>query len=179
MARFAMAIDTKKCVGCMDCVVACKTENEIPVGFNRAWIVQDLKGKYPELSLEIRSERCNHCDNPPCVAACPTGASHVNDLGRVVVVEHNMCVGCKVCIAACPYDARYVHPDGYVDKCTFCIHRVEKGSDPACSEVCPAHAITFGDIEDPESEISKILSSRLSHRLLDEAGTKPQVYYLI
>lgn len=179
MARFAMAIDTKKCVGCMDCVVACKTENEIPEGFNRAWIEQDLKGKFPDLNLEIRSERCNHCDNAPCVAACPTGASHVNDLGRVVVVDHGRCIGCKVCIAACPYDARYVHPDGYVDKCTFCIHRVEKGSNPACAEVCPAYAITFGDVEDPESEISKILGSRLSHTLIPEAGTKPQIYYLI
>lgn len=179
MARFAMAIDTKKCVGCMDCVVACKTENQVPEGLNRVWITQDLKGKFPLLNLEIRSERCNHCDNPPCVAACPTGASHVHDLGRVVMVEHNMCIGCKVCMTACPYDARFVHPDGYVDKCTFCIHRVEKGSDPACVSVCPAHAFTFGDIEDPESEISRIINSRNYHTLLAEAGTKPQIFYLI
>ena len=77
MARFGMVIDTTRCVGCMDCVVACKTENSVPEGFCRDWITQEVSGRYPTLRLEIRSERCNHCDNPPCVTCCPTGASHV------------------------------------------------------------------------------------------------------
>jgi Fe-S-cluster-containing dehydrogenase component len=179
MARFVMVIDTKKCVGCMDCVVACKTENDVPEGFNRDWIVQETTGKFPDLHMEIRSERCNHCDNPPCVTCCPTGASHIHDIGGVVMVEYNKCIGCKACIASCPYDARFVHPEGYIDKCTFCIHRVEKGLNPACVSVCPADCMFFGDIEDPNSEVSKILSKRKHHTLKPQAGTSPRIYYLV
>jgi Fe-S-cluster-containing dehydrogenase component len=120
----------------MDCVVACKTENQVPQGFDRDWIAYDTKRQYPTMVAEIRSERCNHCDSPPCIYCCPCGASHVHERRGVVLVYHEKCVGCKACIAACPYDARFVHPGGYVDKCTFCIHRVEKGVDPACVAVC-------------------------------------------
>ena len=178
MARFAMVIDTRKCVGCMDCVVACKTENNVPEGYNKAWITQEVIGKFPELNMEIRSERCNHCDNAPCVSNCPTGASYKSDLGGVVLVNHDECIGCKACVTGCPYEARFIHPDGYADKCTFCFHRVEKGEDPACVNVCPSHAMTFGDIEDPNSQVSKLLSSRKWHTNKPAAGTKPNVYYL-
>jgi Fe-S-cluster-containing dehydrogenase component len=179
MARLGMVIDTKKCVSCMDCVVACKTENNVPEGFNRDWLVQDVTGTYPDLQMEIRSERCNHCDNPPCVYCCPTGASHIHDLGGVVLVDHDLCIGCKACLASCPYDARFIHPEGYADKCTFCIHRVEKGLDPACVSVCPTHCMYFGDLDDPNSEVSKLLNSRKHHSLLNEAGTKPEIFYLL
>ena len=178
MARFGMVIDTKKCVGCMDCVVACKTENSVPEGLNRDWIVQDVKGVYPTLNMQIRTERCNHCDNPPCVYCCPCGASHVHELGGVVLVHHDKCSGCKACMAACPYDARFIHPDGYADKCTFCIHRVENGMDPACVSVCPTHCMYFGDLDDPNSELNKLLNSRKYKALIPEAGTKPQIFYL-
>ncbi|HTY39284.1 MAG TPA: 4Fe-4S dicluster domain-containing protein [Bacteroidota bacterium] len=178
MARFGMVIDTAKCVGCMDCVVACKTENSVPEGYNRDWIAQDVTGKHPTLHMEIRSERCNHCDSPPCVYCCPTGASHIHNLGGVVLVDHGMCIGCKACLASCPYDARFIHPDGYADKCTFCIHRVEQGLDPACVAVCPTHCMAFGDVDDPNSSVNKLLASRNYHTLIPEAGTKPQVFYL-
>jgi Fe-S-cluster-containing dehydrogenase component len=174
-----MVIDTGKCVGCMDCVVACKTENNIPDGFSRDWIVEQVKGKFPNLHMEIRSERCNHCDNPPCVYCCPTGASHIHDKGGVVLITAGKCIGCKACLAACPYDARFIHPDGYADKCTFCIHRVEQGLDPACVAVCPTHCMTFGDLEDPQSEVSKLLASRNHHTILPETGTRPQIYYMV
>ena len=178
MARYGMVIDTKKCVGCMDCVVACKTENQVPQGFDRDWIAYDTQGVYPTLLTEIRSERCNHCDNPPCVYCCPCGASHVHERGGVVLVYHEKCVGCKACMAACPYDARFIHPEGYADKCTFCIHRVEKGMDPACVSVCPTHCMHFGDLEDANSEVSRLLNERRSHVLMYSAGTRPQIWYL-
>jgi len=178
MSRFAMVIDTKKCVGCMDCVVACKTENNVPEGFNRDWITYETIGKNPNLHLEIRSERCNHCDNPPCVSCCPTGASHISDLGGIVLVTHDKCIGCKACIVSCPYDARFVHPDGYVSKCTFCEHRVKNGELPACVSVCPTHCMHFGDLDDPSSEVSKLLQERKYHVLIPQAGTEPQIYYL-
>ncbi len=178
MPRFGMVIDTRKCVGCMDCVVACQTENDVPAGYCRDWITTEVRGAFPALSMEIRSERCNHCDNPPCVSCCPTGASHVEEFGRVVQVTANRCIGCKACLAACPYGARYVHPDGYVDKCTFCTHRVKEGKDPACVSTCPTHCMFFGDLDDPKSEVSELLRTRRWHVLLPEAGTKPRVYYL-
>ncbi len=176
--RYAMAVDTKRCVGCSDCVVACQTENNVPVGYCRDWIVEETIGTYPDLTLEIRSERCNHCEDAPCVRCCPTSASHIAE-GGIVLVEPDDCIGCKACIASCPYDARFVHPEGYVDKCTFCIHRVREGKKPACVSVCPTTAMIFGDLDDKNSEISKALKSRKHKTLIPEAGTKPQVYYLL
>ena len=178
MARYGMVIDTLRCVGCMDCVVACKTENDVPEGFNRDWIVTATTGRYPELHSEIRSERCNHCDSPPCVSCCPCGASHVHDRGGVVLVHHDKCSGCKACIAACPYDARYVHPDGFVDKCTFCLHRVREGKDPACVEICPTEALAFGDLNDPQSPVSRLLRERRHRVLKPETGLRPNLYIL-
>jgi Fe-S-cluster-containing dehydrogenase component len=179
MARYGMVIDTKKCVGCMDCVVACKIENDVPEGFNRDWLTYETIGKFPHLHQENRSERCNHCDNPPCVYCCPTGASHIHGPGGVVLVNGSKCIGCKACIAACPYNARFIHPDGYASKCTFCVHRVEKGDLPACVSVCPTNCMYFGDLEDPNSIVSTLLYSRSYHALIPEAGTKPQIFYLV
>jgi Fe-S-cluster-containing dehydrogenase component len=178
VARYGMVIDTTRCVGCLDCVVACKTENELPEGFCRDWITTEASGRFPNVSLEIRSERCNHCDRPPCVACCPTGASHVEEMGQVVAIDPTLCIGCKACLAACPYDARTIHPEGHADKCTFCLHRVEGGLDPACVSVCPTRCMTFGDLDDPESAVSRLLASRRHHVLLPEAGTKPRVFHL-
>jgi Fe-S-cluster-containing dehydrogenase component len=173
-----MAIDTKKCVGCSDCVVACQTENNVPVGFARDWIVEAMAGQYPKLELELRSERCNHCDNSPCVRCCPTGASHYSE-GGIVLVTHDECIGCGACIASCPYDARYTHPQGYVDKCTFCIHRVNNGQDPACVAVCPTNCMYFGDMDDANSPVAKAVAGRKWKVLAPEAGTSPNIYYLL
>ncbi len=176
--RYGMAIDTKKCVGCADCVVACQTENSVPHGYARDWIAETVSGRYPYLELEIRSERCNHCDNTPCVRTCPTGASHVIE-GGIVIVTPEECIGCGACIESCPYDARFTHPDGYATKCTFCDHRVKNGQDPACVSVCPTHCMYFGDLDDPNSEVAKIVARRKWKVLAPEAGTQPQIYYLV
>jgi Fe-S-cluster-containing dehydrogenase component len=173
-----MAIDTRKCVGCMDCVVACQTEHGVPHGYCRDWIAYETTGTFPTPRMEIRSERCNHCDEPPCVTCCPTGASHVDAFGAIVLVAHEQCIGCKACLASCPYDARFVHPEGYADKCTLCVHRVKGGLDPACVAVCPTHCMHFGDLDDPNSEVSRLLAARRSHPLLPAAGTKPRIWYL-
>ena len=175
--RHAMTVDTRVCVGCKACVLACKGENAVPDGSSRAWVVEEVRGTYPALAMEIRSERCNHCTDAPCVKACPTGASHVAE-GGTVLVTHSKCSGCKACIAACPYDARFVHPGGYVDKCTFCAHRTEKGLAPACAGVCPTGALTFGDRNDVTSEVARLLRTRRWKVLHPEAGTEPNVFFL-
>lgn len=178
MARLGMVIDTRRCVGCQACVLACQNENEVPLGYCRDWIATETRGSYPALTLEIRSERCNHCDDPPCVACCPTGASHVEPLFRTVQVTADKCIGCKACVASCPYGARFVHPQGYADKCSFCLHRVQAGQAPACVSVCPTHCMHFGDLDDPKGEPARLLRSRAHKVLLPEAGTKPRVFYL-
>ena len=176
--KYAMVIDTLKCVGCSDCVVACQTENNVPIGYCRDWVTESVNGTYPHVEIELKSERCNQCDNAPCVRCCPTGASHKAE-GGIVLVTADECIGCGACITSCPYDARYQHPDGYVDKCTFCAHRLKKGQLPACVSVCPTKCMYFGDIDDPTSQVSHLLASRKFKVLAPEAGTKPNVYYLI
>ena len=177
--RYAMAIDTQTCVGCAACVIACKTENGVPDSYSRDWIFTETTGDFPDLQMTIRSERCNHCEDAPCVSACPTGASYYGP-GGTVQVNPDKCTGCKACITACPYDARFIDPnDGVIDKCTFCVHRIENGvQTTACQEVCPTESIYFGDINDPESEISRILATRESYVVMPEAGTKPKHFYL-
>jgi Fe-S-cluster-containing dehydrogenase component len=176
--RYAMVIDTLRCIGCADCVVACKTENEVPDGFCRDWVTEATTGTFPELSTEYRSERCNHCSKPPCVYACPTGASFVEEESNITLVDPELCTGCKSCIAACPYDARFVMPEGYVSKCTFCMHRVQEGLLPACVSACPTRCMYFGDLNDPDSEVSRLLRTRNAKVIAPEAGTVPNVFYL-
>lgn len=178
MTRYAMAVDTVRCVGCSACVLACAEENQLPDDAYRCWITTETRGKFPVLTQEIRSERCNHCTDAPCVSACPTGASQVT-IGGIVVVDHEMCTGCKACMGACPYDARYVHPDGYVDKCTFCVHRVERGLDPACVSNCPTNALIFGDLDDPQSEVSRLKAGRRAKVNKPESGADPNVVFLL
>jgi Fe-S-cluster-containing dehydrogenase component len=175
--RYAMAIDTKKCVGCSDCVVACQVENKVPLGFCRDWVVEVTEGTYPRLEMEIRSERCNQCGNSPCVRYCPTGSSHYST-GGIVLVSPNKCIGCGACIASCPYDARFPHPEGHVDKCTFCIHLIKKGMSPACVAVCPTKCMYFGDLDNPQSPVSLVLKHRKWKTLIPEAGTRPHLYFL-
>ena len=179
MTRYVMVIDTKLCIGCGDCVTACKNENQMPAGLNRDWVVEETRGVYPNLFTQFRSERCNHCSHATCVYLCPTGASHYWRDTNIVLVDRGKCTGCKACIAACPYDARLImHPDGYIDKCTFCHHRVEQGQNPACVSTCPTKCMYFGVLDDPGSKVSELLRTRKYKTLLEETGNQPNVYYL-
>ena len=177
--RYGMVLDTKTCVGCNACVIGCKTENDVAHGHTRDWVFTETTGTFPNLQMTVRSERCNHCEDAPCVSVCPTGASHYGP-GHTVQVNPNRCSGCKVCIAACPYNARYIDPNkGAVDKCTFCMHRIENGvPTTSCQDICPTGSIVFGDLNDPDSEVSKLLATREHYTLAPDAGTRPKHFYL-
>ncbi|MBM3287496.1 MAG: 4Fe-4S dicluster domain-containing protein [Candidatus Eisenbacteria bacterium] len=174
--RYVMVLDTRRCVACSACVIVCKTENDVPEGGFRDWVVSETRGRFPALSTENRSLRCNHCAFAPCIDNCPTGASHRGP-GGTVQIDRVKCTGCKNCISACPYDARFVHPRGFIDKCTFCMHR--KGAYTACQTVCPTECIHFGDANDPGSEVSRLLATRDHKVVAPEAGTRPRVHYLV
>ncbi len=178
MPRYVMVIDQSRCVACMACVVACKRENQVPAEHFRTRVVEMVRGEFPNLRSEMRSELCNHCDHPPCVSICPTGASHKEEDGTVQITRKK-CVGCKACVTACPYDVRHINPEhGWADKCSFCQHRLKEGKEPACVATCIGRSRMFGDLDDPNSEVSKILREQSWRTLKPEVGTKPNVYYI-
>ena len=176
--KYAMVIDTRQCVACGACVIACKSENDVPNGYCRDWVDQITTGIYPHLTQVNRSERCHHCDNAPCVTNCPTAASHYSSDGTIQV-NKSMCSGCKACLAACPYDARFVHPIGYVDKCTFCQHRLMQGAEEtACTEICPTNALTLVDLNSLDGVAAKMMKGRKVTRDKLHLGTNPNLYWL-
>jgi len=177
--QYAMVIDTRRCTGCHGCTVACKSENDIPLGYSKSWVEYIEKGEFPNVGRSFLPRLCNQCSEPSCVDVCPTGATFKREEDGIVVVDADKCIGCKYCIQACPYDARYVNPEtGTVDKCDFCLHRVSQGLVPSCVNTCEGHARIFGDINDPESEVYKLLAVNSYSVLLKGMGTEPNVYYI-
>ncbi|MBF0588070.1 MAG: 4Fe-4S dicluster domain-containing protein [Magnetococcales bacterium] len=200
--RWAMLIDVNKCASdCTACTSACRTENNVPMFGDPTrdihWIrkveLKDKSGRRPSVSLPVL---CNHCEEPPCVHVCPTEASFVRKDGIVLVDKHR-CIGCRYCMIACPYKARSLvyhktklpeggNPDvpirgsGVVEKCTFCVHRVDDGKLPACVEACNREghgAMLFGDLNDPESEIAKRIKSVPTTTVRKDLGLEPHVHY--
>ena len=176
--KYVMVIDLRKCVGCHACTVKCKMENDVPEGHFRTWVVEADVGVYPNVTRAKLPRLWNHCDDAPCVTVCPVNANKTNEHG-IVTIDKDACIGCRYCIAACPYDARYLNPEtGIADKCDFCLSRVENGLMPACVSTCITHSRVFGDINDPNSEVSKLLSKHATQVLNPEHGTQPNVYYI-
>ena len=203
MTKLGIAINKTRCIGCQTCAHACKMQNNVPSGmrWNRVLTegcdVEDGPlGEFPNLSRGYLPVACQHCENPACLRVCPTGATYKDDKGRVEV-DYEKCIGCRMCMAACPYNARVFNwndpkrePDfnygdkdvpvrgkGVVEKCTLCKERTDRGEEPMCVKCCPVKARTFGDLDDPNSEISKLVVARKAGVLLEEQGTRPQVHY--
>ena len=203
MTKLGIAINKTRCIGCQTCAHACKMQNNVPSGmrWNRVltegWDVEDgALGEFPNLSRGYLPVACQHCENPACLRVCPTGATYKDDKGRVEI-DYEKCIGCRMCMAACPYNARVfnwnepvrdpgfnygdkdvpVRGKGVVEKCTLCKERTDRGDEPMCVACCPTRARTFGDLDDPDSEISRVVRERKAGVLLEEQGTRPQVRY--
>jgi tetrathionate reductase subunit B len=200
--RYGMGIDVAKCIGCGRCAEACKNENDVPREpfYFRTWVeryviptsgdtmVDSPNGGidgFPPLTTPesdiLRTffvpKLCNHCDDPPCVQVCPVGATFATEDG-VVLVDKDYCVGCRYCVQACPYGARFVDPrTRTAEKCTFCYHRITKGLQPACVEVCPTGARIFGDLKQRSSPLARFERFRKLHTLKPHLNTKPKVFY--
>ena len=155
------------------------------------------EGTYPNLSRSYLPLACQHCENPACERVCPTGATYKDDKGRVEI-DYDKCIGCRMCMAACPYNARTFNwnepvratgasygdarvPErgrGVMEKCTLCKERTDKGDEPMCVRCCPADARIFGDLDDPDSAVSRLRREQSAEVLLEEKGTRPQVFYV-
>lgn len=178
--RYAMAFDLKRCTGCHACSVACKVENQVPLGNFRTKVYYHDHGEYPKVRRDFLPMVCMQCEDAPCLKACPTESISRKPNG-IVTINTETCKGNGECESACPYGAIYVDPVRFVaDKCNFCSHRLEVDMEPACVETCPGETIIFGDLNDPNSKISQFQKqheNELTFLKLEE-GTKPQVQYL-
>jgi len=213
--RWAMIIDLRKCweqgEDCHKCINACHLTHNVPSFLNPKdevkWIWKEtVEHGFHDQELEFIDEHlkeapalmlCNHCDNPPCVKACPTQATWKRTEDGIVMMDWHRCIGCRYCIAACPYGSRSFNwrdprpglsqtsPEfptrtrGVVEKCTFCEERLAQGLLPVCLQACPSGAMFFGDLDNPDSAVRAKLHNRFALRRKPGLGTKPQVYYLI
>lgn len=182
--HYGMVFDQNKCVGCRDCRIACNETNKLPKGVTRLLLeLQDdkIEGKrgYAADRRYVRVS-CQQCSDAPCVTVCPTGAAHRDPKTGIVTMYADKCVGCKYCIVACPYNARFINEETKVaDNCDFCLHtRLEKCQQPACVEACKYDALVFGDLNDPNSYINKLLAVKDSVRIRPELGTEPSLRYI-
>ncbi|OCC15498.1 Tetrathionate reductase subunit B [Dissulfuribacter thermophilus] len=177
-AKWGMVIDLRKCIGCQACTVACSIENQIPVGKFRTIVSTYEIERYGTTHRINLPRLCNHCEKPACVQVCPTQATKKRKDG-IVVVDNSVCVGCGYCIQACPYEARFINPlTRTADKCTFCLHRLEAGLYPACVETCVGEARVFGNFNDPNSKVSRLVSQYPVQVLKRAMGTGPMVFYI-
>ena len=178
MSRFAMAIDLRRCAGCGACVVACQLENNQKPGVS--WNELDCCEWGDEPGQSGRCylpHACMHCENAPCVEICPTGATYTREDG-IVAVDYEKCISCQACVSACPYGAPVINEETSTStKCTFCKDRSSKGQEPFCVAACPANARVFGDLNDPDSEVAKLVAAG-AEPWQPEAGTEPCVFYI-
>jgi Fe-S-cluster-containing dehydrogenase component len=207
--EWRMVIDLQKCIGCNYCVWACQAVNDVPDEAMR-WNV-GFAEKTEAGDDFYMTRPCLHCEDAPCVKVCPVGATWQRADG-IVAMDYERCIGCRYCEVACPYDARRFNwraasgknlyqptwgtaeverrARGVVEKCTFCVHRIDRGlaqgltpgedraATPACVNACPVGARIFGDALDPESPVSRYLAEHDTFRLREDLGTAPRVHYV-
>lgn len=176
--RYVIVHDENKCIGCQACSVACRSENTVPESVSRLQVrIEGPYGNAPHLHFKYNRVSCEQCENAPCVKVCPTGAAYVDGNG-IVSINQDKCVGCLYCVAACPYKVRFINPETRVpDKCNYCKDtRLARGEEPACVSVCPTQALVFGDANDPNSSVHKVLNTKIHYQQKKHLGTKPRLY---
>jgi molybdopterin-containing oxidoreductase family iron-sulfur binding subunit len=200
--RWGMVIDLTRCrEGCTACIDACREENNVAFHGDSRWNVHWIR----KAKLKKRGEHdgpgkpmillCNHCDNPPCAQVCPVQATYKRHDG-IVVVDHHRCIGCRYCMIACPYNARFFNfkenedwpnkkfpkrSHGVAEGCTLCAHLLEAGRKPACVAACEregGNVLSVGDLDDPTSNVSRLIAGSPTKRIRDDLGTEPKVYYI-
>lgn len=203
MAKWGMVFDLRRCIGCNACAVSCKQENSLPYGVFFTKTLSEEVGEYPNATRMYIPTICNHCEDAPCQRVCPTGATYTRDDG-IVLVDGDKCIGCGSCVVACPYDQRtLLEPEmltqglfrngeltpfeqqgytrftaGTAAKCTFCHERVDAGLQPACVATCPTEARIFGDLDDPDSKVRRLIQEHRARQPMSEKNTNPKVFYI-
>ncbi len=181
--RYVLVFDLERCMGCCTCMVACKVENQMEEGSGIK--VETIggphrdtpAGEFPALNMYFLPQPCMHCDDPPCLAACPVDALYQRE-GGIVMVNEDECNGCEDCLKVCPYNALFLDPGkNKLEKCTLCAHRIDRGEAPFCAICCEAEAIFWGDLNDPESNVSQLIKQEGAYTLKPELKTGPAVYY--
>lgn len=201
--RYGILIDLTACTACGACVMACKMQNGTQQGTYWCTVLSKEVGTYPNSSKRVLPIGCQHCTKAPCVEHCPTGASYYTGDGTVLI-NSEKCIGCRLCMNVCPYHARTFneadpeknpyfagfdltpfekvhaadHPTGVVEKCVHCYERIKQEKEPACVQTCITKCRTFGDLDDPDSEISRKIREGNAWQLLPEYGTDPNFYYI-
>lgn len=175
--KFAKILDQSRCIGCHACTTACKSENDVPLSVSRTYVKSVDSGIFPEAHRSFQVNRCNMCEDAPCVNACPTASMFRREDG-IVDFDKDACIGCKACIAACPYDAIFINPEDHsAEKCNFCTHRLDVGLEPACVVVCPVEAIFVGDLNDAQSKVAQTVGRSPVTVRRPEKQTQPKVFY--
>ncbi len=181
--KIVFVVDLDRCIGCKGCQVACKMENDIALGVNRNTVRQvGPIGTYPNLEMYFLPTMCQQCDNPACVNVCPTGACYKNPEDGVVLIDTDMCIGCESCKNACPYDAITENRElRTMDKCTLCVQLRKEGETPACVRNCAGKALHVGDIDDPNSEVSRLIAEAGEEHVFTfrDMGCQPNTRYIL
>lgn len=178
MTRYGMLINTLECVGCYTCRVSCQRQNSLNHKEDFIKFTETETGTYPDVSTEVVPTQCMQCDDAPCAKACPTGATYIKDDG-IVRVDQDKCIGCKYCMVVCPYNARVVNYEtGTVDKCRMCAAELAANDTPNCSCVsaCLMDCRMVGDLDDPESDISKAIVKHHAKTLTGDKNSN--IYYV-
>ncbi len=178
-----MVIDQNRCIGCNCCTIACMKEHETRYHWIKVETInasyKDVPfGKFPDLKMDFLPHLCNHCDNPPCVEACPVGALKKRDDG-IVILQQEECDGCQSCMEACPYNViQFNYEEGVIQKCNFCADRMDIGLEPFCVICCEGQAIYFGDVNDPHGKLAQFISKEDTFVLKEDLQTGPNVRYI-
>ncbi|RXJ69127.1 nitrite reductase [Halarcobacter ebronensis] len=177
--HYAMLFDQNKCVGCSDCEIACAKVNHVPKGQHRLYVEDQTNPNDLKFKKYMRVS-CQQCVDSPCTEVCPTKACHKDSITNIVTMNTDDCIGCKYCIVACPYDVRFINEEtNAAENCNFCLNtNFKEGKEPGCVAACKYDALVFGDLNDEDSYINKILAVKDAARLKPGFGTKPSLRYI-